>query len=113
MMSSNFFSESGTTTIPSTSEGGCPGDAFYNGDGWCDDALNTAECHFDSGDCCGDVVHTDYCVDCLCLETVPSTTQSTTTTTTSTSTTATTSSWTLSSNGSSGKKNTINFLLKY
>ena len=112
MLSKMVFSESSTTTVTisstSASGTGCPGDASYNGDGWCDDPLNTAECHFDSGDCCGDNVQTDYCVDCLCLETELSTTQSTTVTTTSIttatkSTTITTTSWTISSNGYDGK----------
>ena len=34
------------------------------GDGWCDDGVNTPECNYDNGDCCGGE-HT-YCVECEC-----------------------------------------------
>ena len=41
---------------------------FWAGDGWCDDGLNTPECNYDNGDCCGDDVLTSsyYCVECEC-----------------------------------------------
>merc|ERR1712121_443218 len=38
------------------------------GDNYCDDNLNTAECHWDGGDCCGDDVKTNYCDECQCLD---------------------------------------------
>ena len=38
------------------------------GDGNCDDALNTATCNFDDGDCCDPTASTDYCQDCICHE---------------------------------------------
>ena len=40
----------------------------WEGDGWCDDGNNNAECTFDGGDCCGDDVKTTFCTDCLCLQ---------------------------------------------
>ena len=39
------------------------------GDGYCDDATNIPICEYDGGDCCLPNVQTDYCVECLCLET--------------------------------------------
>ena len=38
------------------------------GDGYCDDATNIPVCEFDGGDCCLPNVHTDYCIECQCLE---------------------------------------------
>ena len=38
------------------------------GDGFCDDINNNPECNFDGGDCCLDIVVTQYCILCLCLE---------------------------------------------
>ena len=34
--------------------------------GFCDDETNTAECNYDSGDCCGIGVDTQYCSECTC-----------------------------------------------
>ena len=34
----------------------------WHGDGYCDDGeLNTENCKYDGGDCCGDNVDTSYC----------------------------------------------------
>ena len=38
----------------------------WAGDGWCDDGINTPECNYDNGDCCGDDVPTTYCSQCEC-----------------------------------------------
>ena len=38
------------------------------GNGYCDDATNNEECHFDLGDCCGSNVNTQYCTECICFE---------------------------------------------
>ena len=38
------------------------------GDGYCDDETNNEACNFDGGDCCGDIVYTDFCWDCFCFE---------------------------------------------
>ena len=43
--------------------------ADYIGDGYCDDENNIEDCQFDSGDCCGPDVFTDYCLECICYET--------------------------------------------
>ena len=29
--------------------------------------MNTAQCNFDAGDCCGPNANTDYCISCQCL----------------------------------------------
>merc|ERR1712051_867422 len=50
------------------------------GDNYCDDNLNTDNCKWDGGDCCGDV-NTNYCTDCSCLDPEFSTTTWATTTT--------------------------------
>ena len=57
-----------TTT---TSEASCEevmGIPGWIGDGMCDDMNNNDPCLFDGGDCCLEVVVTDYCSDCLCLD---------------------------------------------
>ena len=36
------------------------------GNGYCDDGVNTAECNYDSGDCCGFSINTTYCSKCEC-----------------------------------------------
>ena len=48
----------------------CVGCGFpqWQGDGYCDDVNNDADCEFDGGDCCGDDVNTNYCTACECLE---------------------------------------------
>merc|ERR1712045_423016 len=53
-----------TAAPPST---GC-GSPQWQGDNFCDDENNNAECAFDGGDCCGDDVNTTYCNACECLE---------------------------------------------
>ena len=55
------------TQISFSSALGC---AFLEvtGDGYCDDATNIPICEFDGGDCCLPNVHTDYCVECQCLD---------------------------------------------
>ena len=52
--------------------------AFW-GDNFCDDGLNTAECEWDGGDCCGDDVIKTYCSECQCLDPVETTTTEATT----------------------------------
>merc|ERR1712193_365641 len=53
-----------TAAPPST---GC-GSPQWQGDNFCDDENNNAECAFDGGDCCGDDVNETYCNACECLE---------------------------------------------
>ena len=43
-------------------------EGLFVGDGFCDDESNNKACNYDGGDCCVDVVYTDFCWDCLCLE---------------------------------------------
>ena len=38
----------------------------YIGDNSCDDENNNQECNYDSGDCCGPNVNTQYCTECIC-----------------------------------------------
>ena len=38
----------------------------YIGDNSCDDENNKQECNYDSGDCCGSNVNTDWCTECIC-----------------------------------------------
>ena len=40
----------------------------YIGDSYCDDENNNLECNYDSGDCCGPNVNTQYCTECICFE---------------------------------------------
>ena len=40
----------------------------WQGDGYCDDVNNNAECNYDGGDCCGDNVILTYCSICQCLD---------------------------------------------
>ena len=40
----------------------------WQGDGYCDDVNNLAECNYDNGDCCGDNVNMMYCSACECLD---------------------------------------------
>ena len=39
-----------------------------NEDAFCDDFVNTANCNFDGGDCCGPDVKDNYCTECICYE---------------------------------------------
>jgi hypothetical protein len=44
----------------------------WHGDNYCDDGvLNTENCKWDGGDCCGADVNTNYCSDCQCLDPAP------------------------------------------
>ena len=57
--------------------GNCGGNTGWIGDNYCDDINNNPECNYDSGDCCGPNVNTQWCQVCLCLEdnsTLPTTT---------------------------------------
>ena len=54
-----------TTTIKPT---GCSNYYYWAGDGYCDDITNDEECEWDGGDCCGENVNTDYCIECECLD---------------------------------------------
>ena len=36
--------------------------------GYCDDEVNTKECNYDGGDCCGSCINTDYCIKCICYD---------------------------------------------
>ena len=38
----------------------------YQGDGFCDDEVNTPECSFDLGDCCNEETDKTLCSDCTC-----------------------------------------------
>ena len=40
----------------------------WKGDGFCDEACNVPEEHFDKGDCCLDLVSSDFCSNCFCYE---------------------------------------------
>ena len=44
------------------------GNSSRIGNGYCDDENNNDECNFDAGDCYLDIVLTDYCTICQCLE---------------------------------------------
>merc|ERR1712108_132393 len=44
------------------------GSPQWFGDDYCDDDNNNEECGWDGGDCCGDVVNTQYCSACECLD---------------------------------------------
>ena len=46
---------------------GCESPGSVN-NGYCQDHVNTAECNYDGGDCCGSNVNTFYCVECLCYD---------------------------------------------
>ena len=41
---------------------------FMLGDAICNDFLNTEDCSWDGGDCCGGNVSTMFCNDCQCLD---------------------------------------------
>ena len=40
------------------------------GDGYCQDEINTAECQFDGGDCCGPCINKEKCSECSCLNNI-------------------------------------------
>ena len=64
-----------SSTSQSTIASGCY-NTDYQGDGFCDDENNNANCEYDGGDCCGDNVDTSYCTQCQCLDPDFSTTSS-------------------------------------
>ena len=48
---------------------GCPPlHIWLIGNGFCDDATNTANCNFDGGECCDPNTNNDWCQDCICYE---------------------------------------------
>lgn len=51
---------------PSFKDYGCNANLHLIGDQICDDSLNTPECLYDMGDCCGG--DTSFCSNCTCLE---------------------------------------------
>ena len=57
----SFCLEAEETTAPSCTQ-------LWIGDSFCDDINNNVDCNFDGGDCCGAIVNTQYCNECLCLE---------------------------------------------
>ena len=59
--------QSSNTQSTTASHSGChfPN---YQGDNYCDDENNNANCEYDGGDCCGDNVDTSYCTQCQCLD---------------------------------------------
>ena len=46
----------------------CNGTPSYQGDDYCDDENNNEGCQWDGGDCCGDIVNTQFCSACECLD---------------------------------------------
>ena len=40
---------------------------MISGDGICDDEANIHTCDFDDGDCCGEDIRFDRCLQCMCL----------------------------------------------
>ena len=36
------------------------------GDGFCNDETNNKACNYDGGDCCGNCINTENCIECLC-----------------------------------------------
>merc|ERR1719211_397131 len=54
-----------TTPPPPSDACGSP---QWFADNYCDDDNNNEECGWDGGDCCGDVVNTQYCSACECLD---------------------------------------------
>ena len=70
-----------TTSASSTDPTGpCDFKEAWIGDGYCDDGANNADCGYDGGDCCGDVVYTEFCDECICHPTNAKPTDPTTTT---------------------------------
>ena len=59
----NFTSTTSTTTTAAT----CARPE-WQGDNFCDDINNDAECNYDGGDCCGTNVDITYCQECQCLD---------------------------------------------
>ena len=57
----------GTTTPSGTTTGGACNQGWI-ADGYCDDINNNLACTYDGGDCCGCIVNTEACIECLCLE---------------------------------------------
>lgn len=46
----------------------CPFHPVWIHFGFCDDESNNINCNFDNGECCQELVKTDFCVDCFCHE---------------------------------------------
>jgi len=57
-----------TTAAPTEPPADACGSPQWFGDNYCDDDNNNEECGWDGGDCCGDVVNTQYCSACECLD---------------------------------------------
>ena len=53
---------------PTIFEGCPPLHIWLIGNGFCDDATNTANCNFDGGECCDPNTNNDWCQDCICYE---------------------------------------------
>ena len=41
-------------------------DTALIGNGFCNDITNVRSCDFDGGDCCGENISTEFCVNCTC-----------------------------------------------
>ena len=82
---STVQSSSTSSTIEQTysTTSGCPAPS-WEGNGFCNDLNNIANCAYDGGDCCGDNVNTAYCDQCQCLDPTFSTTSLLTTQSSST-----------------------------
>ena len=85
------------------------------GDGYCDDATNTADCDWDGGDCCNPNAILDLCEVCFCLDTtfgtstdVTVTANTGTTVTTTTSATCTNLAWVVSTYHLAGSEPCLN-----
>ena len=62
-----------STTASTTLSSGCAF-PYYQGDNYCDDENNNANCDYDGGDCCRNNVNTTFCTQCQCLDPAFSTT---------------------------------------
>ena len=45
---------------------GCDNGALV-GNGLCNDETNIAECGYDGGDCCGYIIRSEHCNECICF----------------------------------------------
>ena len=54
----DYFSKTASTTTLEQCD--------YQGDGYCDDTNNNADCNFDDGDCCLNPVIAEFCNECWC-----------------------------------------------
>ena len=55
-----------TYSIGSKCNASCNDKLSWVGDNQCDDETNHAGCNFDGGDCCGDNINTNFCIECNC-----------------------------------------------